>query len=70
VDRLARRGVAALARRAVRALDGQPAGDRDLGALADGLGENAEQRIDDAGDRGLALSGVGSDGGDQIGLVE
>src|SRR5690606_28377716 len=65
LDALARRDldlgaglrVAAGASGRVDLLEGDPAGDRDLAALGDGIGDGAEERVQDARNGGLALAG-------------
>src|SRR5690606_7743049 len=60
--------VAAGAGRGVDLLEGDPAGDRDLLALGDVLGDGREQRVEHARDGRLALARRAGDAGNELGL--
>src|SRR4051794_1418676 len=70
LDRLTRLRVAAGASGPGGLLDGEPTGDRHLGALSHALGERGEERVENAVDGGLRLAGLRRDGGDEIGAVQ
>ncbi|OEI68954.1 hypothetical protein Cus16_1444 [Curtobacterium sp. ER1/6] len=70
LDGVTRLRVATGARGAVGLLEGDPARDGDLGAVGDRRRDDAEQRVDDAVDGGLALAGLLRDGSDELGAVQ